>query len=160
VAIVGATRAGKSALLGMLPRFYDVKKGQVEIDAQNVNDWPIDTLRAGMSFVEWDAALFGDTVAECLEYGLPNATRNDVITAARVVGLDNWCTSLPQGYDTRLSQIGSELNAQRRQLIALGRALIRRPKVLLLDDPTRHLDPESETKFLEALKKSTRSKSS
>ncbi|KAI8053851.1 P-loop containing nucleoside triphosphate hydrolase protein [Syncephalis plumigaleata] len=153
VAIVGATRTGKSALLGMLPRFYDAKKGQVEIDGQNVNDWTIDALRA-----EWDAALFGDTVAECLEYGLPNATRNDVITAARVVGLDSWCTSLPQGYDTRLSQIDSELNAQRRQLIALGRALIRRPKVLLLDDPTRHLDPESETKFLEALKKSTRVK--
>ncbi|KAI9596146.1 P-loop containing nucleoside triphosphate hydrolase protein [Syncephalis fuscata] len=124
VAIVGATQAGKSALIGMIPRFYDANKGRVEIDGQDVGAWSIDTLRAGMSLVEWDAALFGTTISECLEYGAVKATRNDAITAAR--------------YDTPIKDISSgELNAQRRQLIALGRALIRRPKVLLLDDPTR-----------------------
>jgi ATP-binding cassette subfamily B (MDR/TAP) protein 1 len=159
VAIVGATRAGKSALLGMIPRFYDANKGSVELDAQDVSQWDIDTLRAGMALVEWDAALFGTTVGECLEYGRPQTTRGEIVTAASAIGLYSWCSSLPQGYDTPMSKLGAELNSQRRQLLALARALVRRPKVLLLDDPTRHLDPESEAKFLEALKKSTRGQS-
>ncbi|RKP10042.1 P-loop containing nucleoside triphosphate hydrolase protein [Thamnocephalis sphaerospora] len=158
VAIVGATRAGKTALLGMIPRFYDADQGQVEVDEQDVAQWNVEKLRAGISLVEWDADLFGDTIGECLEYGAPNATRGDVVQAAAAIGIDSWCRSQPQGYDTVLSSLGSELDAQRRQLLVLARALVRRPKVLLLDDPTRNLDPDSETKFLEALKKSTRAR--
>jgi ATP-binding cassette subfamily B (MDR/TAP) protein 1 len=155
VAIVGASRAGKTALIGMIPRFYDVDQGQVEIDGHDVKKWNIGKLRSGMSLVEWDAELFGDTICECLRYGTPNATRSEVIQAASAIGIDSWCRNLPQGYDTPLSVVGNELNAQRRQLLALARALVRRPKVLLLDDPTRNLDPDSEMRFLEALKRST-----
>lgn len=139
-AIVGRTGAGKSTLVKLLLRFHDPCEGRVCVDGFDLRDLSTDSLRAAIGWVHQDTVLFGMTVAENLALGRADATREEIEDVARRVQADEFIRALPQGYDTVLGQNGVTLSGGQRQRLALGRALLRRPSILLLDEPATGLD--------------------
>jgi ATP-binding cassette subfamily B protein len=151
VALVGATGSGKSTLLCLVSRLYDPRHGRVLIDGHDVKDFKLDSLRRQISFVLQDALLFRTTVAQNIAYGLPDATRAQVVRAAKLARADEFIRQLPMGYDTVLGERGETLSGGQRQRIAIARALIRESPILLLDEPSASLDAESEALIFEGL---------
>ena len=155
VAIVGATGSGKSTLLSLIPRLYDVDRGCITIDGLDVRDLKLDSLRGQISVVRQETVLFGLTVAENIRYGCPEASDEEVRAAAQAAGLEDVITRLPDGYETILSERGSSLSGGQRQRVALARALIRKPPILLLDEPTTGLDPATQREVRVTLRELT-----
>ena len=151
VAFLGATGAGKSSLVKLIPRFYDVTSGSLSIAGQDVKTLSEDSLLAAIGIVPQEALLFSGTVRDNIRYGQPNASEEQVIEAARAARAHDFIVELEQGYDSRVEQRGANFSGGQRQRIALARALLLRPRLLILDDSTSAVDVETETSIQNAL---------
>ncbi|MGA9351430.1 MAG: ABC transporter ATP-binding protein [Anaerolineae bacterium] len=151
VAILGATGAGKSSLVHLIPRFYDVTQGRVTMDGVDVRDMTMDSLRAQMGVALQDTVLFSGTIRDNIRYGRPEATDAEVVAAARAAQAHDFIVALPQGYDTLVGQRGVNFSGGQKQRIAIARALLVQPRVLILDDSTSAVDVETEAKIEAAL---------
>lgn len=151
VAILGATGSGKSVLMSLIPRFYDVTAGHVEIDGVDIRRLHLDDLRRNIGIVFQESFLFSNTVAANIAFGHPEATREQVEKAARIAAAHDFVVRLPQGYDTVLGESGNNLSGGQRQRLAIARAVLLEPSILLLDDPTAAIDSETEHEIFEAL---------
>ncbi|WP_435852835.1 ABC transporter ATP-binding protein [Streptomyces vietnamensis] len=152
VAVVGASGSGKSTVSLLLPRFYDVTHGAVLVGGHDVRELTLDSLRAAVGLVPEDSFLFSDTVAANIAYGVPDATREQIETAARAAQADRFIADLPDGYDTKVGEHGLTLSGGQRQRVALARAILTDPRLLLLDDATSAVDAKVEHEIHEALK--------
>jgi ATP-binding cassette subfamily B protein len=144
VAIVGPTGAGKTTIINLLPRFWDVTQGSVKIDGQDVRDVTLDSLRSQIGIVLQDTFLFSDTVMNNIRYGNLNATDEQIKEAAKLVAADSFIETLPEGYDTILGERGSGLSQGQRQLISIARAALLDPRILILDEATSSVDTRTE----------------
>jgi ATP-binding cassette, subfamily B, bacterial len=151
VAIVGATGAGKSTLVSLIPRFFDPWSGRVTLDGRDVREVRLKDLRERVSLVLQDPFLFPLTVAENIAYGRPGAGRSEIEAAARAANAHRFIERLPSGYDTVIGERGSTLSGGERQRISIARALLKDSPVLILDEPTSALDAETEALLMEAL---------
>jgi len=152
IAILGATGAGKSSLVHLIPRFYDVTQGRVMIDGIDVRSIDTDVLRRNIGIALQESILFTGTIRDNIRYGRPDAADKDVIAAAKAAQAHGFISKLPQGYDTPLGQRGVNLSGGQKQRIAIARALLVNPSVLILDDSTSSVDVETETKIQDAIK--------
>ena len=151
VALVGPTGAGKTTLVSLLLRFYDVTEGRITLDGHDVRDLSQDSLGRQMSVVLQEPYLFGGTVRENIRYNRLDATDDDVERAARAVGAHEFIERLPEGYDTELQERGGNLSVGQRQLISFARALVADPRVLILDEATANIDTQTELQIQRAL---------
>jgi ATP-binding cassette, subfamily B, bacterial len=151
IAILGETGAGKTTLLSLIPRFYDPVEGRVRIDGHDVRDLELADLRRQIGVVFQESFLFSDTVAGNIALGQPKASRAAVEKAARIAHAHDFIMKLPAGYDTRVGEGGHGLSGGQRQRLALARALLLEPRILLLDDPAAALDPGTEEELFAAL---------
>ncbi len=151
VAVVGATGAGKSSLLNLVPRFYDPTAGRVLIDGADARRLHLDDLRRNIGLVFQESFLFSNTVASNIAFGHPGATREQIERAAKIASAHEFIVSLPQGYDTIIGEYGSNLSGGQRQRLAIARALLLDPAILILDDATAAVDPETEGEILDAM---------
>ena len=152
VAIIGATGSGKSTLIKLIPRFYDPQRGRILIDGYDIRDVKIDSLRRQIGIVHQDVFIFPTTIRENIAYGKPNATMEEVERAAKAARIHDFIMSLPKGYDTVVGERGVTLSGGQRQRLAIARALLINPKILILDDSTSSVDSETEREIYEALK--------
>ncbi|GAA4413197.1 ABC transporter ATP-binding protein [Fodinibacter luteus] len=151
VAITGPTGAGKSSIISLIPRLYDVTQGAVLLDGVDVRDLQLATVRSQVSLVLQDAVLFGGTIFDNIAYGADGATRQQVIAAARAAHVDEFVRALPLGYDTPVAERGVSLSGGQRQRIAIARALVRDTPIVILDEPTSGLDAISEQYVMRGL---------
>jgi len=151
VAILGATGSGKSSLIHLIPRFYEVEQGCVTLDGVDVRDLPLDALRTRVGIALQETVLFSGTVRDNIRYGRPNAAEQEVIAAAQVARAHEFIAALPDGYDTLIGQRGVNLSGGQKQRIAIARALLVQPQILILDDSTSAIDVETEAKIQLAL---------
>jgi ATP-binding cassette subfamily B protein len=151
VAILGATGSGKSSLIHLIPRFYDVTGGRVTIDGVDVRDIEKGVLRRNVGIALQETVLFTGTIRDNIRYGRPDATDEEVIAAARVAQAHEFISEFPDGYDTVLGQRGVNLSGGQKQRIAIARALLIQPAVLILDDSTSSVDVETEARIQDAL---------
>jgi ABC-type polar amino acid transport system ATPase subunit len=151
IAIAGATGSGKSALLSLIPRFYDPRSGRVTLDGHDLRRLPLPELRRQVGMVFQENFLFSNTIAANIAFGHPEATQERIERAARIAGAHDFIRALPEGYETFLGEGGVNLSGGQRQRIAIARALLLEPTVLLLDDPTSAIDPETEKEIMEAM---------
>jgi ABC-type multidrug transport system fused ATPase/permease subunit len=151
VAVLGATGAGKSALMSLIPRFFDPTQGRLLIDDLDVRTLHLDDLRRNIGLVFQESFLFSNTVAANIAFGHPEATRAQIEKAARIAAAHDFIRALPQGYDTVLGESGTNLSGGQRQRLAIARAVLLEPSILLLDDPTAAIDSRTEHEIFEAL---------
>ena len=156
VAILGATGAGKSTLINLVPRFYDVSAGRILLDGKDIRQIKQDSLLAFVAVVPQDTVLFSGTVRDNIRYGRPEATDEQVIAAAQAAQAHDFIMALSKGYDTNVEERGVNLSGGQKQRIAIARALLTQPKILILDDSTSSVDVETETKIQDALEKQMR----
>lgn len=150
-ALVGSSGSGKSSIIGLLQRLYDVQDGAVTLDGHDVRDLNPHWLRTAVGVVSQEPVLFDTTVADNIAYGLPGLTHEDIVQAAKAANAHDFIMQLESQYDTRVGQRGSQLSGGQRQRIAIARALVRQPKILLLDEATSNLDNVSERVVQDAL---------
>jgi ATP-binding cassette subfamily B protein len=151
VAIVGQTGTGKTSLVKLVNRTYDVTQGQVLLDGVDVRDWNLESLRRQISIIEQDIFLFSRNIAENIAFGQPDATRDEVIAAAKAAQADEFITGFKDGYDTVIGERGVTLSGGQRQRLALARAFLTDPKILILDDSTSAIDSATEDKIQRAI---------
>ncbi|HEX7542346.1 MAG TPA: ABC transporter ATP-binding protein, partial [Anaerolineales bacterium] len=151
VAILGATGAGKSTLINLIPRFYDASEGRVLIDGVDIRNVKQDSLLAQVGIVPQETVLFSGTVRDNIRYGRPDATDEEVVAAAKAAQAHEFILDLEAGYDTHVEERGVNLSGGQKQRIAIARALLIRPSILILDDSTSSVDVETETKIQTAL---------
>ena len=151
VAILGATGSGKSVLMSLIPRFFDPTAGRVLIDGTDARQIHLDDLRRNIGLVFQESFLFSNTVAANIAFGHPDATREQIERAARIAAAHEFILQLPQGYDTVLGESGNSLSGGQRQRLAIARAVLLEPAILLLDDPTAAIDSETEHEIFDAL---------
>jgi ATP-binding cassette subfamily B protein len=152
IGIVGPTGSGKSALINLIPRFYDPTEGRVLIDGHDVRDQQLKNLRSQIGMVLQETFLFSITIGENIAYGRPDATREEIVAAAKAAQADKFISRLPQGYDTEVGERGVTLSGGQKQRIAIARALLQDPRILILDDATSSVDTETEHEIQTALK--------
>jgi subfamily B ATP-binding cassette protein MsbA len=153
VGIVGPTGSGKSTVVSLIPRFYDVQSGTVHIDGQDVRKYKIKQLRDQIGYVLQDTVLFRGTILENIAFGRPDATKEEVIAAAKLANAHDFIMTMPLGYDTPVGERGLTLSGGQRQRIGIARVMVRNSPILLLDEPTAALDSESEKLVIDALEK-------
>jgi len=153
VAFVGRTGAGKSTLVSLLPRFLDPWEGRVTVGGQDIRDLTLSSLRSQIGLVLQDAFLLPLSVADNIAYGRPDATREEIVAAARAANADEFIRALPDGYDTVLGERGATLSGGQSQRLSIARALLKDAPILILDEPTSALDAETEALLLSALKR-------
>jgi ATP-binding cassette subfamily B protein len=151
VAILGATGSGKTSLINLIPRFYDTTNGQVSVDGVNVRDLAEEDLLAHIAIVPQETILFTGTIRDNLCYGRPDATDEEIIAAAKAAQAHDFIEEMPDGYNTRVEERGSNLSGGQKQRIAIARALVTHPDILILDDSTSAVDVETESKIQSAL---------
>lgn len=151
VAIVGPSGAGKSTIASLLPRFYDVTEGSIVIDGRDIRKVTLDSLREQVGIVPQETMLFNGSVYDNILYGRLDATREEVIAAAKAANAHNFIQELPEGYDTMLGDRGVNISGGQRQRISIARAILKNPQILILDEATSALDTESERVVQEAL---------
>lgn len=150
VAIVGPTGCGKTTLINLLMRFYDVNHGHITIDGQDVRDVSRDSLRGAFGMVLQDTWLFRGTVRENIAYGVENATEEEIIAAAKAAYAHGFIKRLPQGYDTVLTENGGNISEGQKQLLSIARVMLRRPPMLILDEATSNIDTRTEVRVQKA----------
>ena len=143
-ALVGPSGGGKSTVLNLIPRFYDVASGAVRIDGVDLRDVTLKSLRASLALVSQEVSLFNDSVRDNIAYGRIDATGDEIVAAARGAAADDFITALPNGYDTAVGEHGVKLSGGQRQRISIARAMLKNAPILLLDEATSSLDSESE----------------
>ncbi len=153
VAILGATGSGKSTLMSLIPRFYDPTRGQILIDGTDIRRMDVDTLRRRIGLVFQESFLFSHTVAANIAFGHPEATQEQIERAARVASAHEFIVGLAHGYQTILGESGVNLSGGQRQRLAIARAVLLEPSIMLLDDPTAAIDAQTEHEILEAMDK-------
>ena len=153
VALVGPSGGGKSTLSELIPRFYDVKAGDILIDGVSVRDYTQDSLRAHMSVVAQDTVLFNDTIEGNIAMGTAGATHDEIVEAARIANADCFIQEAPEGYQTNIGDRGVKLSGGQRQRLSIARAVLKNPEILILDEATSALDTESEKLVQDALNK-------
>jgi ATP-binding cassette subfamily B protein len=151
IAILGSTGAGKSTLVNLIPRFYDVSSGRVVAFGHDVREITQDSLVAQVGFVPQESVLFSGTVRDNIRYGRPDASEEDVVRAAKAAQAHEFIVKMKDGYDSRVEQRGANLSGGQKQRIAIARALLVNPAILILDDSTSAVDVETETKIQNAL---------
>ena len=152
VGIFGMTGAGKSTLLGMIPRFYDPQRGRVLADGRDLRDLDLDAFRRQIGIVYQESFLFSNTVTANIAFGHPHATMEQIERAARIASAHDFILALPKGYETVLGESGVDLSGGQRQRLALARALLLQPPILILDDPTASVDARTENEIVTALR--------
>jgi ATP-binding cassette subfamily B multidrug efflux pump len=151
IALVGPTGAGKTTMVNLLTRFYDINSGQIAIDGTDIRQVKKADLRRQLGIVLQDTFLFSDTVMENVRYGRLDATDEEIIAAAKLANADQFIHRLPQGYQTELSERGSNLSQGQRQLLAIARAVLADPGILILDEATSSVDTRTEKHIQEAM---------
>jgi ATP-binding cassette subfamily B protein len=151
IAIVGPTGAGKTTIINLLPRFWDVTQGAVLVDGRDVRDLTQDSLRRQIGIVLQDTFLFSDTVTNNIRYGRPDASEEEVIAAAKLARADDFIGRLPDGYNTVLGERGGGLSQGQRQLLAIARVALIDPRILILDEATSSVDTRTEREIQQAL---------
>lgn len=151
IAIVGASGAGKTTLADLIPRFYDITGGSISIDGKDIRKIKIQDLRSLMGNVNQDPILFNDTIFNNIAFGVTNASREDVIAAAKIANAHDFIMEKEEGYDTNIGDRGVKLSGGQRQRISIARAILKNPPILILDEATASLDTESERIVQEAL---------
>jgi subfamily B ATP-binding cassette protein MsbA len=151
VAFVGMSGGGKTSLVNLIPRFYDVTNGRIRIDGHDIRDVSLQSLRSQIAIVTQQTILFNDTVRNNIAYGDINRTENDIINAARAANAHDFIMKLPQGYDTNIGELGTKLSGGEKQRISIARALLKNAPILILDEATSSLDTEAEIEVQEAL---------
>jgi subfamily B ATP-binding cassette protein MsbA len=151
VAIVGPSGAGKTTLVSLLPRFYDVTNGSIAVDGHDIRGVTLPSLRGSMAIVPQDATLFGGSVRENIAYGREGASDDEIQRAATAANAHAFIAALPNGYDSVVGDRGVKLSGGQRQRIAIARAILKDPRILILDEATSSLDNESEALVQEAL---------
>lgn len=160
VAIVGATGAGKSTIINLLNRFYEIKSGSICIDGVDINHYTLDSLRSEIAVVLQDVFLFADTIMNNIMLNNPDVSREDVIAAAKVIGVHEFIMELPNGYDYNVKERGAMLSSGQRQLIAFLRAYVSNPGILILDEATSSIDSYSEELIQKATETVTKNRTS
>ncbi len=153
VAVVGESGGGKSTLVDLIPRFYDVTEGAIEIDGVDIRRFCTSDLRALMGNVNQEAILFNDTIRANIAFGKPSATEDEIIAAAKAANAHDFIMEMPKGYDTNIGDRGGKLSGGQRQRLSIARALLKDPEILILDEATSALDTMSERLVQEALEK-------
>jgi ATP-binding cassette subfamily B protein len=153
VALVGSSGVGKTTLCSLIPRFYDVTAGSILLDGHDVRDVTMRSLRRNIGVVEQDIYLFAGTVAENIGYGKPNASREEIIAAAKQAHAHEFIAGLPDGYDTDIGQRGVRLSGGQKQRLSIARVFLKNPPLLILDEATSALDNESERAVQASLEK-------
>jgi ATP-binding cassette, subfamily B, bacterial MsbA len=153
VALVGPSGAGKSTIVQLVPRFYDVDLGSVEVDGLDVRSYPVDVLRSRMAAVPQEVQLFSGTIAENLRIADPGASDDELVTAAKAANAHRFIVEFPDGYESIVGERGVKLSGGQRQRIAIARAVLADPRILILDEATSSLDAESEALVQEALER-------
>ncbi len=151
VAILGATGSGKSTLMSLIPRFYDPTAGRITLDGHDLRDLDLDDVRRNVGVVFQESFLFSNTIAANISFGHPEATSAQIERAARIAQAHDFISNLPRGYDTILGESGVGLSGGQRQRLAIARAVLLEPPILLLDDPTAAIDAETEQEILAAM---------
>ena len=151
VAIVGQTGAGKSSVVKLINRTYDVENGRVLIDGVDVRDWNLASLRQQISIIEQDIFLFSRNIAENIAFGCPGATREEIIAAAKAAQAHDFILNFQDGYDTVVGERGVTLSGGQRQRLALARAFLTKPRILVLDDSTSAVDSATEDQIQQAI---------
>jgi len=152
VALVGASGAGKSTILNLIPRFFEIEDGSIAIDGQDIRSVTLGSLRSAIAIVAQEVTLFDDTLRANIAYGRFGAPMHDIEAAARAAGIDGFICELPNGYDTQVGEHGVRLSGGQRQRIAIARAMLKDAPILLLDEATSALDSESERQVQTALR--------
>lgn len=152
IAFVGATGAGKSSIISLINRFYDIQKGTIRLDGVDIRDIPLDQLRRAVSVVQQDVFLFNGSIASNIRLNEPGITDEQVKEAARMVHMESFIRKQPLGYDTPLGERGVNLSLGQRQLLSFARAIVFRPQILILDEATSNIDTETELVVQDALK--------
>lgn len=153
VALVGPSGGGKTTLCNLIPRFYDTTEGRILIDSTDIRDVTLKSLRNSIGVVQQDVYLFSGTVYENIAYGLPDASREDVVKAATLAGAHEFISALPNGYDTYVGERGVKLSGGQKQRISIARVFLKNPPILILDEATSALDNESEKIVQDSLEK-------
>ena len=160
VALVGPTGAGKTTIVNLLTRFYEVESGRITLDGIDIRDIRKETLRRQLGIVLQDSFLFSGTVRENIRYGRPEATDDEVIAAAKLANADQFIHRLPHGYDTPLSERGGNVSQGQRQLLAIARAILADPRILILDEATSNVDTRTEQHIQQAMRRLMSSRTS
>ncbi len=153
VALVGSTGAGKSTIINLIPRFYDVLQGSITIDGYNIQDITIDSLRDQMSIVLQDPLIFSGTIRDNIAYGKPNATDEEIIEAAKLANAHDFIVEFADGYQTEVQERGSRLSVGQRQLVSFARAILADPRIIILDEATSSIDTKTEKLIQDAIQK-------
>lgn len=153
MALVGSSGAGKTTLCSLIPRFYDVTEGTIRIDGKDIRNVTLKSLRDHIGIVQQDVYLFAGTIFENIAYGKPNATKEEVIEAAKNANAHEFIMSFPNGYDTDIGQRGIKLSGGQKQRISIARVFLKNPPILIFDEATSALDNESEKVVQESLEK-------
>ena len=151
-AIVGGSGSGKTTLCNLIARFWDVDKGEVSIDGTDIKDYQYDELLSNFTFVFQDVYLFDDTIKNNIKFGKPDATDEEVIKVAKLARCHDFIMELPNGYDTKLQEGGSNLSGGERQRISIARAMLKPSKIVILDEATSSVDPENEEQLIFAIR--------
>src|SRR5216684_3138760 len=151
IGLVGLSGGGKTTLVSLIPRFYDIEQGTIKIDGVDIRLYPLDVLRNNVSMVLQDSLLFEGTIAENIAFGRPGAAIEDIVEAAKKAQIHETIMSLPDGYDTFVSEQGQNFSGGQRQRLSIARAILRDAPILILDEPTTSLDVEAEIEVLKAL---------
>jgi ATP-binding cassette subfamily B protein len=160
IALVGATGAGKSSIINLLSRFYDINKGQIFIDGHDLQEYEINALRSKIGVVLQDVFLFSDTIMQNITLGNPTITREKVIEAAELVGARKFIERLPGGFDYNVMERGATLSVGQRQLISFVRAMVYDPRIIVLDEATSSVDTETEELIQQAIEKMMKGRTS
>ena len=144
VGILGVTGSGKSSLVQLIPRLYDVTKGAVKVGGEDVRDYDLVSLRDSVAFVLQKNLLFSGTIKENLRWGNENATDEEMIEACKLAQADEFIRSFPEGYDTKIEQGGSNVSGGQKQRLCIARALLKKPKILIMDDSTSAVDMKTD----------------
>ena len=153
VAIVGATGAGKSTLVSLIPRFYDPTEGEVRIDGEDIRNYSLQSLREQISLVLQDSLLFSGTIRENIAFARPGASEEEIAAAAVTANADEFIQRLPEGYESLVAERATTLSGGQKQRIAIARAILRDAPILVLDEPTTGLDAIAEQTVMEALER-------
>jgi len=153
IAVVGPSGAGKTTLVSLIPRFYDITAGRLLIDGYDIREYDLGALRDQISLVPQESILFADTVLNNIRYGRLEASYEEVRAAARAANADDFIMAFPQGYDSYIGERGVQISGGQRQRLAIARAVLKNPRILILDEATSHLDAESEALIRDALER-------